>query len=1357
MSDTIGKISGRLLEDNLLRDDVDLAFDSDLLYLNVTAPRLGINTDAPTRPLTVVGTLKTPSLIIDNGLLYVADKYKFSGNTIEALSGDINLLATGTNPTTVANQIETDGIRIDGNKISSIRSNEDIELTASGSGRVKINSNIFVDGALHSTGNVTMDGSIVFGSDDTDSVTFSADVNSGITPDVDLTYSLGTASKRFSSIDSALFNGTNFNTGELGVGGINFGSSQGNIYYVATNGDDGNLGVHQNDPLSSIGRALDLATSGDTVFIYPGVYQETLPLVVPQGVTVKGSGIRSVEIKPDSNTAENIFVLNGETTVEDLTISGFTYDAINDKGYAFSFAPNFTVTSRSPYIRNISVITKGSVTSVSDPLGFLEGDAGRGALIDGSIVNASSIEASMLFHSATFITPGADCIVMKNGVRVEWLNSFIYYANVGLLAESTATGFAGDGKTRLKIYGLSSNTVVAGDTITLKDGVTTIQSATIESITYDAPYANIVIDGLVASWVTSDPPPDSEVQQEIEFSGGETATHIVNADYLDFGAEVRSIGSANVYGNYGARADGDGTIMYLVNHNFGYIGSGKDSNNDPSVAVEAQQADQINNGRIYFQSMDQDGNFRVGEIFKVIGETGDIFFNSASFVGSTSFITSDGLGNTTTIDSSSVTTGNISITDNSILSLSGSINFNASNDQINITSDTTMGGLDIIGNINAPQNTTFGNNSADNIAFNTQIQDTLIPKTTSTYSLGNTDNAWNDFYVAQLIVDDITVDTNVITTTLSNSDLELAANGSGQVRISDNFTVNQNYTNNTNVDLMSILLKNIILAGNINLTGNFSTNDFINITGTISTTSTANFNDIRIDENNLETTTADTDLILKAQGSGDILIPTNDVSIARDLNVIGDITVQGGVGSTGTYTTDQLDTGSLIIDDNYIATYVSNADLELRANAGGVINVQDSATLEQDATVNGTAYLKNTEITGTLTHVGNNIQLGIFNNTGNVTISDVLATTNITNINEVKITDNYITTNTTNTDLELRASGTGKIVVPTNDLLIPLNLIVTGNTFTTGNVSITGTLTSARFIGENIEIKDNYITTTLSNSDLELRTSGTGSIWFEDTLALNGASFTNILSPSYSEAERSVDLDAGGSIKINSTKSIKIPVGNNTNRTLTVPGEVRLNNSYNMFEGYHNSALKSLYGIYDSDRNTYISAESTIGANDNVIRFYINGSLHTTLDKLALTTPQMQIDNVRINNREIATIASNEDIQLDANGTGKILIKNNISIVNNIITNETTNANTVITTSGTGGYIEFSDETALRIPAGTDIQRPAPVIGHTRWSISNQYLEVYDGTTWSIATGGGETVTGAFMEELTAELTLIFG
>src|SRR6056300_1025504 len=58
----IGRISGSVLKSNLTRNGVDLAFETNLLYLDVTNSRIGIGTSEPTTALQVNGTTTTTGL-----------------------------------------------------------------------------------------------------------------------------------------------------------------------------------------------------------------------------------------------------------------------------------------------------------------------------------------------------------------------------------------------------------------------------------------------------------------------------------------------------------------------------------------------------------------------------------------------------------------------------------------------------------------------------------------------------------------------------------------------------------------------------------------------------------------------------------------------------------------------------------------------------------------------------------------------------------------------------------------------------------------------------------------------------------------------------------------------------------------------------------------------------------------------------------------------------------------------------------------------------------------------------------------------------------------------------------------------
>ena len=61
----VGRISGPLLFANLERNGIDLAFETDLLYLDVNNGKIGIRNNAPTNDLHVLDTTRTTALYGD--------------------------------------------------------------------------------------------------------------------------------------------------------------------------------------------------------------------------------------------------------------------------------------------------------------------------------------------------------------------------------------------------------------------------------------------------------------------------------------------------------------------------------------------------------------------------------------------------------------------------------------------------------------------------------------------------------------------------------------------------------------------------------------------------------------------------------------------------------------------------------------------------------------------------------------------------------------------------------------------------------------------------------------------------------------------------------------------------------------------------------------------------------------------------------------------------------------------------------------------------------------------------------------------------------------------------------------------
>jgi hypothetical protein len=202
----IGRISGQLLKSNLLRSGENLAFETDLLYLDVVNSRIGIRTASPTVDLEVNGTIRSTNLVADNQLT-IGD-LNFSGNTIISSSATINFQAAAGEATVYHSRLQIDDLQLQGNVISTTVSNSAIELLPNGTGTVNIvantniTGNLAVTGNVNAIGNVTIGGNITIGDSLTDNIVINASIRSDIIPETDNTYDLGSASFRWRTVYS---------------------------------------------------------------------------------------------------------------------------------------------------------------------------------------------------------------------------------------------------------------------------------------------------------------------------------------------------------------------------------------------------------------------------------------------------------------------------------------------------------------------------------------------------------------------------------------------------------------------------------------------------------------------------------------------------------------------------------------------------------------------------------------------------------------------------------------------------------------------------------------------------------------------------------------------------------------------------------------------------------------------------------------------------------------------------------------------------------------------------------------------------------------------------------------------------
>ena len=705
--------------------------------------------------------------------------------------------------------------------------------------------------------------------------------------------------------------------------------------------------------------------------------------------------------------------------------------------------------------KSLATLTNGLPIFTSPTSAASADDAGRGAWIDGDELDGSTVEKSMLFHSCTFITPGADVINMTNDVRVEWLNSFTYYANRGLYA------FAG----------------VSG------------------------------------------------------------------------GAELRSIGSANVYGNYGAEADGAGTLMYLIQHNFGYIGAGTDNSNDPSTVIQANEIVEINGGQIHFVTTDQSGNFRVGDNFYVNLEDGSTSINiDTGSIESLSGLVINSGGETTFIDGTNIDLGNLNIAANRIASTSGDLNLVGGTGTINLGDNTTINGSLIIRDnfsFDGTLSLAGDNPEFDRVDFNVNFEQNFNPNQHLTFDLGTASKQWKNVYLDRAEPGNIIIDENYITSDTSNADLELRANGTSEIFVPNNdVQIDNNLTVSDITDLQSTTITGSLLhTGDRTQTGNYDiggqpetfTVEFtVDVDGTFSTAGQLTYGYLNwdasdaggnavvdqlislIDEEEEFSLYLNGDLVLTdtvlGNGAGKVYNIENEFH-SVGFRVTTGWTAWTSLRPSGATTGDVIRfevlssippaKGKFVVDNVYVEdNFITTTAGDLTFGATGDINV-DSNDIEiaQNLTVSGTTDLQDTTITGTITHVGNKIQQGTFY-VNNANIDGNLDIGSQAQFEEILFDGNVVTTTTSDADLELRANGAGKILVPSTNVEIVNNLSA-DNITTTGDVGIN--LETAFNLADlsSIDIKDNYIVTTNADANLELKANGTGIVNLEVSVVID--------------------------------------------------------------------------------------------------------------------------------------------------------------------------------------------------------------------------------------------------------------
>ena len=1090
-----------------------------------------------------------------------------------------------------------------------------------------------VTGNIHSTGNITYGGdTITIGDDSTDSARFLADFVGDIIPNDNDRYHIGKdddstgPQKGFRISVNELIADSVFSNGIV-YQGIELTKDVGLIFVSSNNGNDTNEGTNPGGPYATLSKALSVAQEGDLIYISPGQYQEDFPLTVPKGVTVQGASIRSVEISPTSATQSNdCFLLNSDATIENLTLKDYFYDSINDTGYGFRFADGMATIigddsnpGRSPYIRNVSVITKGSTTTSIDPRGFDAGDAGKGALVDGSVVAQNSRSASMLFHSVTFITPGVDALTIKNGVRVEWLNSFSYFAN-----------------SHLKVLQGTEGRLL----------------------------------------------PDSS---------------------LEYGGEVRCIASAAVYGNKGIVVDGADCLVYAINHNFAYVGSGKDVTNDNTLTIQANEVEESNNGKVYFTSQDQRGNFRVGDKFLVDLQNERTSFDVESIFADNTTVQIRQNNNVVTLAPGSINLDNIILSGNQIQASRSSINFN-SVDNIVFQGNVSAPNVDISGNFTIDGSiNTLGDSPTDTVDFNMPLSQDFIPGQTDGLTLGNGNNRWKELYADSLTVNTINVTSGSISTTETNADMSINADGTGAVYL-DNLQLESNK-----------------IIGKFDPEGEFL----------VYSSTDPGFPSIFNSYTNLRSVLPKWTSIFGIPVLGTSTVSDNAVKHAANmLASYLDNNFDGVVDDASLYAqfSDGL-TGIVVYADEAEETSLTATLGSFKPNRTFSVYEDEMNNFQGDGDNNqrdlsGERILKDllipkitvlysdlsTTRPSTLTNAMDAARGGY--QAGGVpgyNYPPFAWYTDSTGLSYENLVYEYLylLTATIAGSLEWRSSTITSLWDPYNSLLL--------------------------------STQDSAGNAIVNNATFKLPISNSPSLdyWTEVTTVLGGT-------------KRDVTFAPTNSLTMTGTNNLTLPNGTSSNRPARKAG-IRYNTEYGTFEGTETSGAVSLDGIYDTDRDTYLDL------SNNQFNFVTQGVINHTLNGTLIEAGGFSSNHkFSIDGNVISADDADGNSILRSNGTGFTKIDQVHFQDSNLHNASANNFAFDLTNTNGRAFLKIDNPSGMVIPQGTTAQRPGtPEVGHTRYNLDLEYVETWNGSNWINAAGEVESIESNDVEELAYLFNLI--
>ena len=117
---------------------------------------------------------------------------------------------------------------------------------------------------------------------------------------------------------------------------------------------------------------------------------------------------------------------------------------------------------------------------------------------------------------------------------------------------------------------------------------------------------------------------------------------------------------------------------------------------------------------------------------------------------------------------------------------------------------------------------------------------------------------------------------------------------------------------------------------------------------------------------------------------------------------------------------------------------------------------------------------------------------------------------------------------------------------------------------------------------------------------------------------------SNVISSTDTNGNIVLTPNGTGYVSISGTNGVIIPVGTTGQRAPAIQGAIRFNTTTSQFEGYSGSNWASMGGVRSVDGLTYIAAEDTPGASDDIIHFYASNN-STAIEVAKLNTTKLEL------------------------------------------------------------------------------------------------------------------------------------